>query len=137
MTRWTSIGPDNRAISVAVEPVKSCLRLVWLETPTTTIDALTPRANSMTASGTSSPTTVWNDPVSSSTSSREACSWLASAPVSPSERTTWTATSSLPAEREAMRAARRITASLSEPPVMATTTRSRAGQGWSMRCSRR
>ena len=50
------------------------------------------------------------------------------APVSPSERATWTASRSPPLDRAAIRAARRISVSPSGPPVRATTTRSRASQ---------
>ena len=50
------------------------------------------------------------------------------APVSPSERATCTASRSPPADRAAIRAARRISVSPSGPPVSATTTRSRVSQ---------
>ena len=60
-----------------------------------------------------------------------------SAPVSPSERVTWTASRSPPVARAAIRAARRIRVSPSGPPVSATTTRSRASQVPSMSCSAR
>ena len=59
------------------------------------------------------------------------------APTRPSPRNTCTANSSAEPERLAMRAARRSTVSLSGPPVIATTTRSRVSHTsvtrWSVR----
>ena len=129
--------PASRAISVPLLSRSASRHRLRRDTPTTIIVALTPRAKSTTALGTSSPTTVWNVPPRDSTSRR--CSAIVPGATlgSPSVASTCTASRSEPAARWAMRAPRRSSVSPSGPPVTATTTRSRAGHGASMRWSRR
>ncbi|OLT53413.1 hypothetical protein BJF88_11640 [Cellulosimicrobium sp. CUA-896] len=135
VTRWTSSAPERRAISALVDPSSASRHRECRDTPTTTMVALTPRAKSTTAVGTSSPTTVWKVPPSDSTSSRSAASAAGGAAGRPSVARTCTASSSEPAARSAMRAPRRRSVALSGPPVTATTTRSRAGQVPEIACS--
>ena len=111
-------------------PVKSRRSRPWRETPTTTIVALRPGANSTTASG----DVLAHHGVEAAAqrlrraAARAACgarvAWRR-----PSVATTWTASSSAPAARWASRAPRRSRVSLSGPPVTATTIRSLVGQG--------
>ena len=129
--------PARRAISVPLLSRTASRQRLRRDTPTTIIVAFTPRAKSTTALGTSSPTTVWNVPPSDSTSARCSAIRAGGALGSPSVASTCTARSSEPAARWAIRAPRRSSVSPSGPPVTATTTRSRAGHGDSIRWSRR
>ena len=105
--------------------------------PMTTCEALTPRATSRMASAGSSPVTVCQEPPSSSVRRRRMARLGSGGPLSPSARATWTASSSPPAPREAIRAPRRSRVSPSGPPDRATTTRSRVGHEESMPWSAR
>ena len=137
VTRWTSIEPASEAIRSPVVPVKSRRSRPCRETPTMIIVALVPAAKSTTAAETSSPTTEWKVPPTEATSSWARSSRRSSALCRPSVAITCTASSSAPAARWASRAPRRISVSLSGPPVTATTMRSLAGQVSWIRCARR
>ena len=136
-TRCTSMAPDSAVVVTPTPAEKSWATRPRLEAPSTIWVALTARAKSSSARGTSAPTTWWYEPPRLSTSTRWRDSRAGSAPTRPSLRATCTASSAAPRLRSAIRAARRIRVSPSGPPVRATTTRSRvshvASMPWSVR----
>ena len=95
------------------------------EVPITSWVALSSRAKSSSAVETSSPTTVCTEASRLVASSRILAIRPSDSPASPSPRTTWTTISSA-VDFDAIRDARRSNVSDSGPPVIATTTRSRA-----------
>ena len=134
VTMWTSIVAASRAITVPADARRrarapACRRLA----PSTIWVALTPRAKSSSAAGTSSPTTWWKVPPRSSTRVRWAREVLRGRRRRARRcgRRGRRAARRLPSAG-AIRAARRIRVSPSGPPVSATTIRSRASQCRSM-----
>ncbi len=137
VTTWTSISPESRTMSPAVLGRSAVLSRPRRDVPTTTCVPFTDRAKSSTAVAMSSPTTVWKVPPRSSVSWRSAARVSGLAPRVPSPRTTWTAVRARPAERPAMSAPRRSSASSLALPVSATTMRARAAHVcWIPCCSR-
>ena len=112
----TSMSPDPRTTRAPMPGPSSRPSQDRRLAPSTSCVAFCARANSSSASVTSSPTTWWYVPPSDSTSARCDASAAGLAPVSPSERATCTPSSSPPTARAAMRAPRRSRVSPSTPP---------------------
>ena len=126
VTMCTSMEPDCWTTAEPMPSSNSRRHLLRREVPNTSWVALTPRAKSNRVERTSSPATTCTPAPMLAAISRT-CGMWSRAVASPSPRTTCTTTRSAE-DREAMRLARRTSASDSGPPVTATTTRSRASQ---------
>ncbi len=113
LTRWTSMSPEAAATCSPTPRRMIRDSAVRRLVPRTICEALTPRAKSRIDSATSLPATSCMTPPSSLTSFRCAARVSGSASTRPSGRDTWHASSSPPAPRLAIWAARRSTVSLS------------------------
>ncbi len=127
VTMCTSIGPDRCSTAAPMPSSNSRASRDRRDVPSTSWVALTPLAKSSSAVGTSSPTTVCQEAPTSSASRRNRPTVPDGTPARPSPRSTCSTSRSAPA-RLAIRLARRISVSLSGPPVIAATTRSRVSQ---------